>query len=178
MTLLVVDTQCGIMREELYGYDIFRKNIISLITAARECGVEVIYVRHDDGEGQPLHRGRAEFEIFPDFAPMADERIFDKYINSPFRDTGLTEYLNARGETTLMVTGLQTDYCIDATVKCGFEHGFEIIVPAHANTTFDNSFMSAQESYRYYNEYIWKGRYALCVSADEAVSLIRGASES
>ncbi|MGO0807248.1 cysteine hydrolase, partial [Clostridioides difficile] len=22
------------------------------------------------------------------------------------------------------MAGLQTDYCIDATIKCGFEHGF------------------------------------------------------
>ena len=173
MTLLVVDTQCGIMNEGLYEYEKLKANICTLISAAREHGSEVIFIRHDDGEGQPLHKGRAEFEVFPEFAPKEGERVFDKSVNSPFRDSGLLEYLNENGEKSLMVVGLQTDYCIDATVKFGFEHGFEMIVPACANSTFDNEFMTAQESYRYYNEFMWKRRYARCITMDEAVSLIR-----
>ena len=51
-----------------------------------------------------------------------------------------------------MIAGLQTDYCIDATIKAGFEHGLNMIVPAHANTTFSNAFMTGEASYRYYNE--------------------------
>ena len=35
----------------------------------------------------------------------------------------------------MIVVGLQTEYCIDAAVKCGFEHGFEIIVPKESNST-------------------------------------------
>ena len=45
-------------------------------------------------------------------------------------------------------------------MKCGFEHGFNIIVPAYANGAINNDFMTAEESYRYYNEFMWKGRYA------------------
>ena len=72
------------------------------------------------------------------------EMIFDKTVNSPFRDTGLLEYLQSKGETELIATGLQTDYCMDATVKCGFEHGFKVYVPACTNSTFDNAFMTAE----------------------------------
>lgn len=63
-----------------------------------------------------------------------------------------------------MITGLQTDYCIDATIKCGFEHGFEIVVPAYCNTTVDNEYMTAEQSYKYYNEKMWSSRYSRCVS--------------
>ncbi|MGO1043070.1 isochorismatase family protein [Clostridioides difficile] len=49
----------------------------------------------------------------------------------------------------------------------GVEHGFNIIVPAYSNTTVKNSFMSAEQSYKYYNEFIWNGRYAECISLDE-----------
>ena len=73
-----------------------------------------------------------------------------------------------------MIVGLQTDYCIDATVKCGFEHGFKMIVPAYCNSTFDNKFMSAENSYKYYNEFIWKDRYADCVSVETALEIING----
>lgn len=50
----------------------------------------------------------------------------------------------------------------------GFEHGFKMIVPENANSTFDNAFMTGEQSYKYYNELMWKGRYAECVSVEEA----------
>lgn len=131
-----------------------------------------MYVRHDDGIGKELTKGSEGFEIYDGFKPLAGERIFDKTVNSPFKESGLLEYLYAVGENTLIVTGLQTDYCIDATVKCGFEHGFKIIVPNYANSTFDNEYISAADSYQYYNEFIWKGRYAECISIEETLKLM------
>jgi hypothetical protein len=40
-------------------------------------------------------------------------------------------------------------------------------VPAYTNSTFDNAFMTAEETYRYYNEFMWNGRYAKCISMEE-----------
>ena len=50
MVLLVVDAQNGIVDERLYEFRKFVGNIKKLIGAAREQGIEVIYVQHDDGE--------------------------------------------------------------------------------------------------------------------------------
>ncbi|MDU4753181.1 MAG: isochorismatase family protein, partial [Clostridium butyricum] len=83
------------------------------------------------------------------------------------------EYLKDKYEQDVVVVGLQTDYCIDATIKCGFEHGFNIIVPEHSNTTVDNKFMSAKQSYEYYNEFIWKNRYAECLSLCETIERMK-----
>ena len=170
--LLVIDAQELITTDKLYAFDRFTENVRTLIAEARANGVEVVYVRHDDGEGQPLSKDNAGFDIYSGFVPEAGERIFDKYVNSPFRDSGLLEYLRDKGVKRLIVTGLQTDYCIDATVKCGFEHGFEVIVPEYCNSTFDNEFMSAEQTYRYYNEFMWKNRYAKCVKMAEVLDMI------
>lgn len=167
MVLLIVDTQKLITNEKLYRFEALVTNIRTLIHTARQNDIEVIYIRHDDGIGKPLTKGTDGFEIYKAFAPTEGERIFDKTVNSPFYDTGLLEYLKSKGETELIVAGLQTDYCIDATVKCGLEHGFKLYVPAYANSTFDNAFMTAEETYRYYNEFMWNGRYAECVSMEE-----------
>ena len=173
MVLLVVDAQKLITNEKLYRFDEFVSNVKRLISTARETGTEVIFIRHDDGKGKPLSKGNEGFDIYEGFAPEADERIFDKFVNSPFKESGLLGYLKEKQEHTLIVTGLQTDYCVDATVKCGFEHGFEIIVPAYANSTTDNRFMTAEQSYDYYNDFMWNRRYARCISTDEAISLMR-----
>lgn len=177
MTLLIVDAQKLITNEKLYCYDAFLANVQTLIRTARMHRIEVIYIRHDDGAGAALTKGTDGFEICEAFAPDEGEMIFDKTVNSPFRDTGLLEYLQSKGETELIATGLQTDYCMDATVKCGFEHGFKVYVPACTNSTFDNAFMTAEETYHYYNEFMWNGRYAECISMEEMLEKMKNGNE-
>jgi len=172
MVLLIIDAQCAITDARLYAFDKFVLSVKRLIDTARKNGTEVIYVRHDDGAGTEMTPGTEGFEIFGGFAPAEGEHIFDKTVNSPFKESGLLEYLREKGENTLMVAGLQTDYCIDAAVKCGFEHGFEIIVPEYSNTTFDNEIISAETTCTYYNRFIWNNRYAKCISLSKALELL------
>ena len=68
--------------------------------------------------------------------------------------------------------GLQTNFCIDATVKSAFERGYKVIVPQGANSTFDNDYMTGEETYKYYNDMMWPKRFATCVSVDEAIKLM------
>lgn len=173
MILLVVDTQKAITNNELYQFELFEARVKKLISEARHNGVEVIFVRHDDGAGNELTKGNDGFEIYDGFSPVDGEVIFDKKVNSCFKDTGLLEYLRQKKEDTIIVVGLQTDYCIDATIKAGFEHGFKMIVPAGTNSTFENQYMSAEQTYRYYNEYIWNNRYAECVSFEKTLELLK-----
>ena len=72
----------------------------------------------------------------------------------------------------MAIVDLQTDYCIDATIKAGVEHGFKMIVPANTNSTFDNKYMLAEQTYSYYNEFMWNRRYAECISFEMALELM------
>jgi len=172
MVLLVVDTQKLITNRKLYQFDLFETRVKELIAKARSNGIEVIFVRHDDGVGNELTKGTEWFEIYDGFKPEDGEHIFDKTVNSAFKDTGLLGYLRSKEEDTVIIVGLQTDYCIDATIKTGFEHGFKMIVPEYTNSTFDNQYMTAKQTYKYYNEFMWNGRYAECVSFEKALELM------
>ncbi|AJH00035.1 amidase [Clostridium beijerinckii] len=169
MVLLVVDTQKLITNEKLYNFNAFVSNVEKIISEARKNDIEVIYIRHDDGPGSELTKGTDGFEVYEKFQPINDEKIFDKKVNSAFKGTGLLEYLMDKDEKDIIIVGIQTDLCVDATIKCGFEHSFNMIVPAYANTTVDNKFMSAEQTYKYYNEFIWDGRYAEYISMDETI---------
>lgn len=173
MVLLVIDTQKQIMNDKLYQFEVFVSNMKRLLKVSREHGVEVIYVRHDDGREPGIIKGTEGFEIYEEFQPAPGEKIFDKNVNSAFRGTGLLEYLREKETTDIIMSGLQTDYCIDASIKCAFEHGFHVIVPEGANTTVDNEYMTAEKSCRYYNTFLWNGRYAKCLTMDETVDKIR-----
>ena len=176
MILLVVDTQKGCFNEKLYAFETVRKNIKELIDEARKNGVEVAYVQHYDGPGTDLDRSADNYEIYDDFAPREGERRFEKNVNSAFHPmTGLTEYLRAKDEKDIIVVGVSTDYCMDATIKSGFEKGFTLYVPAYTNSTYDNPYFDKETAYKYYNEFMWGKRYAKIITVEEAIRLLQQA---
>ena len=174
MILLVVDTQKGCFNENLYMFETVKENIKQLINIARENNVEVAYVQHDDGPGTDLDKSAENYEIYEEFAPREGEKCFEKNVNSSFHPmTGLTEYLQTKGEKDIIVIGVSTDYCMDATIKSGFEKGFNIFVPEYTNSTYDNPYFDKEAAYRYFNEFMWNKRYAKVISFEQAVQLLQ-----
>ena len=172
MILLVVDMQKALTEdEELYDAEAFMDRNIRLIDAARKNNVEVIFVQHDAGEGSGFSIGDEDFEIDPRVAPKEGEKVFVKTINSCFGNKEFKAYMEQQEDKRLMVIGLQTNYCIDATVKSAFERGFEVIVPEGTNSTFDNAYMTGETTVAYYNEDVWDG-VAELPTFDEAMEMI------
>ena len=171
MILLVVDMQKCLVDEELYDYDSFLEKTVKLIDAARKNRVEVIYVQHDAGPGSGLSVGDKGFEIADQVSPEKGEKIFIKTINSCFGNKEFKEYMEQQEDKRLMIIGLQTNYCIDATVKSAFERGYDVIIPEGTNSTFDNDYMTGETTVRYYNEDVWDS-VADVIPFEEAMDLI------
>ena len=172
MILLVVDVQKGIACDELYACDTFMDRTARLIDAARKNHVEVIFFQHDAGPGSGLSAGDSDFEIAPQVAPERGEKVFVKTINSCFGNKDFAGYMERQEDKRLMIIGLQTNWCIDCTVKSAFERGYQVIIPEGTNSTFDNDYMTGETTYRYYNEEIWPDCFADCVTFDEALAMI------
>ncbi|MBP5757029.1 MAG: isochorismatase family protein, partial [Spirochaetales bacterium] len=149
MVLLVVDAQKALTEDdELFDAESFITRIARLIDVARKSGAEVIYVQHDAGPGSGFSEGDPDFEIDCRVAPVKGEKVFIKTINSCFGNRDFTSYMNSLEDKRIMIVGLQTNFCIDATVKSAFERGFKVIVPEGTNSTFDNDFMTAETTCR------------------------------
>ena len=99
----------------------------------------------------------------------------EKRFNSGFRDTGLDAYLRGRGVQTIILAGLQTEYCIDATCKSAAEKGYTVLIPRAGTSTFDNGPFAAGDLIRFYENNIWNGRYARVLPLEEIVAAINGA---
>ena len=171
MILLVIDMQKGIVDEELYAFDTFMDRTVRLIDAARKNKVEVIYVQHDAGPGSGLSVGDSAFEIVDRVRPEPGEKVFVKTINSCFGSKDFKEYMKRQEDKRLMIIGLQTNYCIDATVKSAFERGYEVIIPEGTNSTFDNDYMTGETAVRYYNEDVWE-ELVDAVTFEEAIDML------
>ena len=172
MILLVIDMQKGIVDEDLHAYDTFMDRTVRLIDAARKNNVEVVFVQHDAGNGSGLSVGDEAFKIIDRIKPMQGEKVYVKTINSCFGNKDFKQYMKSREDKRLMIVGLQTNYCIDATVKSAFERGYEVIIPEGTNSTFDNDYMTGETAVRYYNEDVWEG-LADVVPFEEALEMIQ-----
>ena len=144
---------------------------VRLIDTARKNHVEIIYVQHDAGPGSGLSAGDEAFEIADQVQPRPGEKVFVKRINSCFGNQDFKAYMEQQEDKRLMIIGLQTNYCIDATIKSAFERGFEVIIPEGTNSTFDNDYMTGETTVRYYNDDVWEGLVD-SVTIEEAVDML------
>ena len=171
MILLAIDMQKALVDEDLSAFDTFVDSTVQLVRAARKNGVEVIFVQHDAGQGSGLSVGDEGFEIIDEIRPEAGEKVFVKKTNSCFCNNDFKAYMEQQEDKRLIIIGLQTNYCIDATVKSAFERGFDVIIPDGTNSTFDNKYMTAETAVKYYNEDVWE-ELVDSVTLEEAIAMM------
>ncbi|MDF2606893.1 MAG: amidase [Bacillales bacterium] len=173
IVLMVVDVQNALIKAQPYKEQKVIENIKQIIITARDNKKEVIYVRHDDGKGSELEQGKDGWQIYEEIAPIKGEVIIEKQCNSAFHKTKLREYLVNKGIDTIILVGLQTEYCIDATCKSAFDFEYKIIIPEETNTTFDNEYLSAEKLYEFYNYKIWDKRFANVLSIEDTMKILK-----
>lgn len=169
--LLVIDTQQALLDMGAYRGAEMLDAIGRMLLAARTHGREVIYVRHNEADS-PFVPNSHGWQIAAAVAPQAGEKVVDKWYNSAFRGTDLLDYLRGNGVERLVVVGMMTEYCVEATVRAASDLGFEVILPEGANSTLDNGRWSAKDLYEHHNFDIMRGRFAAMLSVDEAVALL------
>lgn len=171
--LLVVDMQNALIQKHPYNELTVLRNIKELQTACRENAIEVIHVRHDDGIGSSLQQGTIGWQIFHLLAPINDEKVFDKHHNSAFKQTRLKQYLDSKKVMTIILVGMQSEYCIDTTCRVAYEYGYHIIIPKDTTTTFFNDYLSGKEASQYFENKIWNHRFADVLPVNQVLSMIR-----
>ncbi|WBB96666.1 MULTISPECIES: isochorismatase family cysteine hydrolase [unclassified Solwaraspora] len=77
----------------------------------------------------PVQRGTRGAEIIAEFLDPADI-VVEKNKDSGFYDTDLHERLQALGVDTVLITGMQTQICVQTTAADAFFRGYNVWVPA------------------------------------------------
>lgn len=69
--------------------------------------------------------------------PVGNESVIVKHYPNSFRDTELPDKLKESGVTHLVICGMMTHMCVDATVRAAKDLGFEITLIGDACATRD-----------------------------------------
>jgi nicotinamidase-related amidase len=153
--LLVIDMQVGLLEDKyfpIFQSEQLISNVNKLISKARTASVSVIFVRHTEGIGEPLEINNPKWQISSELLINEHDAIINKYTPDSFHQTKLSEILNERNITNLVIAGLQTEYCIDTTCKRAFTLGYQTILVSDAHSTCDNSILSAQKIIEHHNQ--------------------------
>jgi len=168
--LIVIDIQEGLVKDNPFDTKNFIINTKAIIQHFRDQNIEVIFIRHSEDEGL-LAMGSDNWQVYHELKPQENEKIFNKYYNSIFKDTELKEYLNRKNITDLTFVGMQVEFCIDTSVKVGFEYGYKITIVEDAISTFDNIHLSADQILSFYKEKIWRNRFAQLRTTKEILAI-------
>lgn len=167
--LVVIDVQKAMFgaTEPLNGSAVVTK-IADLIARARTAATPVFYIQHDGGPGDEFDKNAPGFAFVDAIAPQPNDSVTVKRRNSGFYDTDLDQKLKAAGIDHLVICGMQTEYCVDATVRSAFDRGYRVTIVADAHTTFDSQILPAPTIIAH-THHIWNGRYARLKKAEDVV---------
>lgn len=155
--LLVIDAQVAMLESASHPIHELKKtlaHIQQLITKARAAGVRVIYIQDDD-IGTP---GEADWEVHPAILPEPGDVRIRKLAADAFHKSRLQEELKHLHSTHLIITGFQTQACVDATARGAAMRGYAVTLAADAHSNAGSSVLSAEQIIAWHNR-ILDGMY-------------------
>jgi nicotinamidase-related amidase len=117
----------------LDGPDAAAATAARLLAAFREAGDPVFHVRHaGEAAGGFLVKDTPGAEFHPSVVPTEDEEVVVKASPNAFLDTDLDARLRHDEVRELVVGGMMTSMCVDATVRTASDLGYDVTVVADA----------------------------------------------
>ena len=155
-TFLILDAQVNMFDEsfQIHRADEIISTLRSLIEKARSNNVPVIYLRNNGPAGEPDETGTPGWELHPSFALSEDEIVIDKHTPDAFHETELKAKLDELEVRHLIVAGMQSEMCVDITVRKAVELGYEVTLVRDGHSTFDFEDASAVDTINRVNKEI------------------------
>ena len=98
----------------------------------------VIHVHHLNPKPESLFNGNG-FEVKAEGAPLSEELVLTKSVNSAFIGTDLQARLDAMNAKRLVLVGMTTDHCVSTTARMAGNLGFETYLVSDATATFERA---------------------------------------
>ncbi|MEJ2881471.1 cysteine hydrolase family protein [Pedobacter sp. GR22-6] len=106
----------------------------------RKNSLPIAHIQHTSANPEALPvfvEGTHGVEIHENVKPIAGENVFQKNYPNSFRETGLGEYLKENDITEVVITGMMTHMCVDATTRAAFDFGYKCKVIGDACASRD-----------------------------------------
>jgi nicotinamidase-related amidase len=175
--LLIIDVQQALCAGEWAAFDIDHvvDRINELAAEARIAGVPVFLIQHEEEQGS-LQFGTEGWQLYRRLAIGLDDIRVRKSASDSFHGTELHSLLQSLGIDELVACGLQSEFCVDSTVRKALSLGYRVVLVANAHSTMDNGILSAAQISAHHNATLANiGGYERTVAATAAAEVHFGA---
>jgi nicotinamidase-related amidase len=127
--LIIIDIQNDYFpggRMELEGSPAASLEAAKLLERFRAQGLPLVHIQHvSNRPGASFFLpGTEGVNIHANVAPREGETVMQKNFPNSFRGTRLQEHLRGLGVDHLVIAGMMTHMCVDATTRAAFDLGF------------------------------------------------------
>lgn len=146
--LLVIDVQKGsfcIPGVEIHQPEKFLLRVSALIEDARCHSVPVIYSQFCGPPGAPMSPGAPGHDIHPAVTPNQGDVVVPKDDSDAFLRSDLESVLHRLKVRRLIVCGMQSEFCVDATCRTAHGLGYEVVLVQDAHATADSASLKARD---------------------------------
>jgi nicotinamidase-related amidase len=143
--LLIIDIQHALCTgaDAAFGIETVIEKVNALSRRARAAGSPVVLVQHEEEDG-PLHFGSEGWALAAGLLCAADDLRLRKKTPNSFHGTDLQRLLQDRHVSHVVVCGLQTEFCVDTTVRQALPLGYGVTLVADAHSTTDGALPAEQ----------------------------------
>ncbi len=151
--LLVIDVQKGMFPENngVYKGEMLINNLKFLLTKARSKNTSIFYIQHNAGEGKALETGTDGWYIHPEIKPHKNDGIIQKFTPDSFLNTLLDDEFKKQNIKHVILTGIQTEACVDTTCRRAFSMGYKVTLVSDTHSTWDSGEITAQQIINHHN---------------------------
>lgn len=137
-----------------------------LIEKARQKDSPIFYVMYTEAAG-PRAVDQPLWGIIEPIAPTPPppDSLVIKYHADSFHETDLNELLKSHDIKNLVICGIQTEYCVDTTVKSAYSHGYTIELAMDGHSTYESEELTAEQIIAHHNSIL--KQFASIIPSDE-----------
>jgi nicotinamidase-related amidase len=160
----------------------FEHNVSALIDAWRDASLPVIFILHtDDDPG--FSRDSPELRLMDFIKRRESEPLLLKDTRNSFTSTDLEQRLDALGVRRVVLTGIQTEQCVETTTRVAADLGYDADFVTEATMTFPIVNRATGEELSTADiiertEFVLRDRFARIATVKQLVEEAKGAAVS
>ena len=150
--LLIIDVQTALCSGEYKAFNASRviNRINDVSSKARRAGVTVVVVQHES-EDAPFVFESAGWQLAEGLNVEANDLRVRKRATDSFHNTELQETLVRHSIDHLVVCGMQSEFCVDTTIRRALALGYPVTLVSDAHSTIDNGVLKAAQITEHHN---------------------------
>ena len=134
----------------MFDIDAIVDRINAVAAKARAAGVPVIFIQHEESD-EVLRFDSPGWQLYVRLDVRLEDARVRKSVPDSFYQTGLDALLKSLAVERLVICGLQSEFCVDSTVRGALAHGYPVTLVADGHATMDNGVLTAAQISAHHN---------------------------